>query len=148
MSYDSYLTIDNNVYREISCLETHLLVPFSNASSGALTTSRSRLELKGEESYSSNEFLEQNSELVDGRATLIFDHTPAVKPTHGEIKAARELLVEMCAVGFPNIKREFIDVFTNFLQTAKSLDYKTLSTLLQRSASTCTQGSLSRPSRR
>ncbi|XP_017105517.3 uncharacterized protein Apoltp [Drosophila bipectinata] len=134
------LTIDNNVYREISCLETHLLVPFSNASSGALTTSRSKLELKGEESYSSNEFLEQNPELVDRRATLIFDHTPAVKPTHGEIKAARDLLVEMCAVGFPNIKREFIDVFTNFLQTAKSLDYKTLSTLLQRSASTCPQG--------
>jgi len=54
------LTIDNNVYREISCLETHLLVPFSNASSGALTTSQSRLKLKGEEPYSAGEFLEQS----------------------------------------------------------------------------------------
>ncbi|XP_016937028.3 uncharacterized protein Apoltp [Drosophila suzukii] len=134
------LTIDNNVYREISCLETHLLVPFSNASSGALTTSQSRLKLKGEEPYSAGEFLEQNPEMVERRATLVFDHTPAVKPSHDQIKAARELLVQMCAVGFPNIKREFIDVFTNFLQTSKSLDYKTLSVLLQRSASTCEQG--------
>ncbi|XP_017025668.1 uncharacterized protein Apoltp [Drosophila kikkawai] len=134
------LTIDNNVYRDISCEETHLLVPFSNASSGALTTSRSRLVLRGEDPYSVGEFLEQNPELVDRRATLVFDHTPAVKPTHDEIKAARELLVQMCAVGFPNIQREFIDVFTSFLQTSKSLDYKTLSELLQRSASTCDQG--------
>ncbi|XP_032572582.1 uncharacterized protein LOC6611837 [Drosophila sechellia] len=134
------LTIDNNVYKEVKCLETHLLVPFSNASSGALTTSTSRLKLDGVESYSAGEFLEQNPELVDRRATLVFDHTPAVKPSHDEIKAARELLVEMCRVGFPNIQREFIDVFTNFLQTSKSLDYKTLSVLLQRSASTCEQG--------
>ncbi|XP_043065229.1 LOW QUALITY PROTEIN: uncharacterized protein LOC108101203 [Drosophila ficusphila] len=134
------LTVDNNVYREISCLETHLLVPFSNASSGALTTSRSLLKLRNEEPYSVGEFLEQISEFVDRRATLVFDHTPPVKPSHDEITAARELLVQMCAVGFPNIQREFIDVFTNFLQTAKSLNYKTLSVLLQRSASTCEQG--------
>lgn len=135
-------------------------MPFSNASSGALTTSRSRLLLKGEEPYSVGEFLEQSRlpssswllqinrvtlpptdpELVDRRATLVFDHTPPVKPTHDEIKAARELLVQMCAVGFPNIQREFIDVFTSFLQTSKSLNYKSLSVLLQRSASTCDQG--------
>ncbi|XP_039479409.1 uncharacterized protein LOC120443997 [Drosophila santomea] len=134
------LTVDNNVYKEIKCLETHLLVPFSNVSSGALTTSTSRLKLTGEESYSAGGFLEQHPEFVERRDTLVFDHTPAVKPSHDEIKAARELLVEMCKVGFPNIQREFIDVFTNFLQTSKSLSYKTLSVLLQRSASTCEQG--------
>lgn len=79
-------------------------------------------------------------EFVERRSSLIFDHSPAVKPTHDEIKAARELLVEMCKVGFPNIQREFIDVFTSFLETAKSLDYKTLTILLQRSASICSQG--------
>lgn len=87
-----------------------------------------------------NECWSTDPEVVERRATLVFDHTPAVKPSHDEIKAARELLVEMCRVGFPNIQREFIDVFTNFLQTSKSLDYKTLSVLLQRSASTCEQG--------
>ncbi|XP_034669576.1 uncharacterized protein LOC117902369 [Drosophila subobscura] len=134
------LTVDQRMYREISCLETHLLVPFSNASSGALTTSRSRLLLKEEDSYSAGEFLEQNTEFVERRATLVFDHTPAVKPSHDEIKAAREQLLEMCAVGFPNIQREFIDIFSSFLHTCKSLDYKTLSVLLQRSAGTCDQG--------
>lgn len=54
------LTIDNNVYREISCQESHLLVPFSNGSSGALTTSQSKLKLQGEESYSVSEFLESS----------------------------------------------------------------------------------------
>lgn len=79
-------------------------------------------------------------EFVERRSSLIFDHSPPVKPTHDKIKAARELLVQMCAWGFPNIQREFIDFFTNFLETTKSLDYKTLTILLQRSASICTQG--------
>jgi len=78
--------------------------------------------------------------MVERRSSLIFDHTPPVKPSHDEIKAARELLVEMCRVGFPNIQREFIDVFTSFLQSSKGLDYKTLTVLLQRSASICPQG--------
>ncbi|KAH8395625.1 hypothetical protein KR222_003717 [Zaprionus bogoriensis] len=134
------LTIDNNVYKEISCLESHLLVPFSNGSSGALTTSLSKLQMQGEEPYSVSQFLEENVEYVERRSSLIFDHSPPVKPTHDEIKAARALLVEMCAAGFPNIQREFIDVFTSFLETSKSLDYKTLTVLLQRSESICSQG--------
>ncbi|TDG46759.1 hypothetical protein AWZ03_006806 [Drosophila navojoa] len=134
------LTIDNNVYREISCMESHLLVPFSNGSSGALTTTRSTLRLDSEDAYGVSEFLDKNVEFVERRSALVFDHTPPVKPSHDEIKAARDHLVQMCVVGFPNIQREFIDVFTNFLQTSKSLDYKTLTVLLQRSASICDQG--------
>lgn len=79
-------------------------------------------------------------EFVERRSALVFDHTPPVKPSHDEIKAARDHLMQMCVVGFPNIQREFIDVFTNFLQTSKSLDYKTLTVLLERSASICDQG--------
>ncbi|XP_051858776.1 uncharacterized protein LOC117563530 [Drosophila albomicans] len=134
------LTIDKSVYHKISCLETHLLVPFSNGSSGALTTSKSTLLLTGSNDYSISEFLEQNVEMVERRSPLIFDHTPLVKPTHDQITAAHELLKNMCALGLPNIKREFIDAFTNFLQATKSLDYKTLTVLLQRSAGICTQG--------
>ena len=51
------MTIDNNIYSEIVCFERHQLIPFSNSSSGAVTTVLSRLQLKGEESYSSGEFL-------------------------------------------------------------------------------------------
>lgn len=61
------MTVDNSLYREISCLEVHQLIPFSNGTTGAITTSRSKLELKGEESYSSGEFLaESRSRLING----------------------------------------------------------------------------------
>lgn len=78
--------------------------------------------------------------LIEKRSLLLFDHTPAVKPTHGEIRASRELLKQMCNVGFPNIQREFIDVFTKFLQTTQHLDYKALTQLLARSAGICSNG--------
>lgn len=54
------LTIDNNVYREISCMESHLLVPFSNGSSGALTTTKSSLRLDSEAAYGVSEFLDKS----------------------------------------------------------------------------------------
>ncbi|XP_037927466.1 apolipophorins [Teleopsis dalmanni] len=142
LSSESYcnMTIDHNLYREISCYERHQLIPFSNSSTGAVTTTSSRLQLKGEESYSSGEFLADYDEIIEVRDTLLFDHTPSVKPTHGEIKAARDLLKEMCAVGFPNIRKEFSKYFTQFLQTAKNLDYKALSQLIARAASICENG--------
>ncbi|XP_046812149.1 apolipophorins [Lucilia cuprina] len=133
-------TIDNNIYRDISCYERHQLIPFSNASTGAVTTTTQTLEFKGEDTFSVGEFLAENNEFVEKRSTLLFDHTPAIKPTHGEIKASRDLLKEMCAVGYPKIQREFIEVFTNFLQTTKYLDYKALTQLLARSAGICENG--------
>lgn len=43
----------------------------------------------------------------------------------------------MCSTGFPNIQREFIDVFTQFLHTARQLSYGALDQLLARSGSMC-----------
>lgn len=63
-----------------------------------------------------------------------------IKPTHGEIKASRDLLKDMCAAGYPHIKREFIDVFSKFLETTRNLEYKALSQLLARAASICEHG--------
>ncbi|XP_005177435.1 apolipophorins [Musca domestica] len=134
------LTIDNHIYREISCFERHQLIPFSKKQSGAVTTVHYGLEFKGEQNYSPGEFLDQNAKDIKKRSPLTFDHTPSVKPTHGEIKASRELLKQMCAAGSPKIQREFIDVFTKFLQTTKHLDYKALNQLLQRSGSICENG--------
>ncbi|KAL9926249.1 apolipoprotein lipid transfer particle isoform 1-T7 [Glossina fuscipes fuscipes] len=134
------MTIDNNIYRNISCHERYQLMPFSNATSGAVTTSSHKLEFKGESSNNNQEFPYQDGELVEKRSTLLFDHTPVAKPTHGEIKASRELLKEMCTLGFPKIQREFIDAFIRFLQTTKHLDYKALTQLLARSASICDHG--------
>lgn len=50
-------------------------MPFSNASSGALTTSTSRLKLDGVESYSAGEFLEQSkSFLIDSIMKFINEY--------------------------------------------------------------------------
>nr|XP_013118557.1 unnamed protein product [Stomoxys calcitrans] len=129
------LTIDNHIYREVNCFERHQLIPFSKQSSGAVTSATYSLQFKGEQHYSPGEFLEQHGKDIKKRSPLTFDHTPLVKPTHGEIKASRELLKQMCAAGSPKIQREFIDIFTKFLQTTKNLDYKALSQLLQRADS-------------
>lgn len=71
------------------------------------------------------------------RTTLLFDHYPTPKHTHGEVRAARDLLIRMCSTGFPNIQREFIEVFTQFLHTARQLSYGALDQLLARSVSMC-----------
>ncbi|XP_055847743.1 uncharacterized protein LOC129913211 [Episyrphus balteatus] len=143
LSSHSYcnLTIDRNIYSEVSCFERHQLIPFSSNQSGAVTVAHAKLLLKTEEKYNSADFFTYEDEnLIEKRSPLLFDHTPATKPTHGEIRASRDLLKQMCEVGFPNIQREFIDVFTNFLQTTKHLDYKALTQLLARSAGICSNG--------
>lgn len=81
-----------------------------------------------------------DNNIVERRSTLLFDHTPSTKPTHTEIKLARDLLKEMCILGFPYIKRDFLNVFTNFLHTVKQLDYEALTQLLGRSTSICENG--------
>lgn len=74
------------------------------------------------------------------RSTLLFDHTPSTRQPHAEIKTSRDLLKQMCTYGFPDIQREFPDVFTSFLANAKLLSYTALHQLLTRASSICTNG--------
>ncbi|XP_054743946.1 uncharacterized protein LOC129248428 [Anastrepha obliqua] len=134
------MTINNNLYQEVTCYEQHQLIPFSNSNSGAVTKVISRLVFQDEENYSIGDFLAEHIEIIEKRSTLIFDHTPSIKPTHSEIKLARDLLKDICYLGFPNIQREFVNVFTDFLRTIKQLDYDALTQLLTRSASICEKG--------
>lgn len=82
-------------------------------------------------------FDDNDIKLVDKRETLLFNHVPTPKPTSGEIRAARLLLQKMCKFGFPDIKRQFIDSFTKFLQVAKHLKSSALHELLARASSIC-----------
>lgn len=50
---------------------------------------------------------------------------------------SRDLLIQMCTAGFPNIKPEFNEVFTKFLHTARHLSHSALYQLLTRSVSMC-----------
>lgn len=74
---------------------------------------------------------------VKKREKLLFNHYPTPKPSTGEIKNARNLLQRMCKLGFPDIKRHFIDVYTKFLQNARLLSSKALHQLFSRASSIC-----------
>lgn len=116
-------------------------MPFSNNLTGALTETISKLILTKEETYKTEDFLAyENENLIQRRSTLLFDHTPSKKPTHTEIEHSKTLLKQMCLYGFPNIQREFIDIFTTFLKSVRFLEYKTLTELLVSADSICDHG--------
>ncbi|XP_067622386.1 uncharacterized protein Apoltp [Eurosta solidaginis] len=133
------MIVNNNIYQEITCYEYHTLTALSNNNSGAMTKVTSRLVMQ-DESHSSAKQRDNYYDLVSKRVSLIFDHTPYHKRTNSEIKLARDLLKDICSLGFPSIQREFIGVFTNFISTIRQLDYKALTQLLTRSISICERG--------
>lgn len=111
------------------------MVPFSNNNAGAVTESIVHLNLRREET---NSVEYQDEAEITTRLSLLYNHYPTPKPTHNEIRTSRELLKEMCRIGFPDIQRDFIDIFTKFLQTSRHLSYSALNQLLARAASICT----------
>ncbi|XP_062707026.1 vitellogenin-like [Aedes albopictus] len=134
------ISVDNFVYKEAICYERHQLVPFSNGQAGAVTESFSKLTLADEESYTPEEQNVDDEYEIQKRSSLIYDHTPSARDSHDEIKASRELLKELCRQGFPDIQRNFPDVFLNFLSTTRVLSLTALSQLLYRSKSICDNG--------
>ncbi|XP_053697453.1 uncharacterized protein LOC128744450 [Sabethes cyaneus] len=134
------ISVDNYIYKEAICYERHQLVPFSNDRAGAVTESYSKLVLADEESYTPEEHNIDDDYEIQKRSTLIYDHTPSVRDSNDEIKASRELLKDLCRLGFPDIKRSFPDVFLHFLSTARMLSFTALSQLLYRSKSICENG--------
>lgn len=133
------VSIDHHIYNNIVCFERHLVVPFSNGPSGAVTTSRLSLVLADEEEFQlPPEGIQMAA--VSKRTSLLFDHTPSRKPTHDEIKASREYLIQMCKLGFPDIQRDYPDKFSKFLSTSRLLTHTALSQLLARAGSICDNG--------
>lgn len=133
------MSIDHHIYNNILCFERHLVVPFSNNQSGAVTTSRLSLILSDEETFDPPPEPEPLPEITK-RTTLLFDHTPTRKPTHDEIKASRDYLIQMCNLGFPDIQRDYPDKFSKFLSTTRLLTHSALTQLLARAGSICDNG--------
>lgn len=133
------VSIDHHIYNGVVCFERHLVVPFSNGESGAVTTSRLSLTLSDEESFELPPEGEQMPEITK-RKSLLFDHSPSRKPTHDEIKASREYLIQMCKLGFPDIQRDYPDKFSKFLSTTRLLTHSALTQLLARAGSICDNG--------
>lgn len=136
------MSIDHHIYNGVVCYERHQVVPFSNGPNGAVTTSTMSLTLSDEEEF---ELAEgggggEERQPITKRTTLLFDHAPSKKPSHGEIRASRDYLKEMCRLGYPDIQRNFPDVFSKFLSTSRLLNHFALSQLLNRANSMCPHG--------
>lgn len=133
------MSIDHYIFNGIVCYERHLVVPFSNNQSGAVTTSHLSLTLADEEKF---ELTPEGIEMpaISKRTALLFDHTPSRKPTHDEIKASLEYLIQMCKLGFPDIQRDYPDKFSKFLSTTRLLTHSALTQLLARAGSICDNG--------
>lgn len=132
------ITLDHNIYQGVSCYERHQFVPFSNNGTGAVTSSTISLSLLDEIHFEIEEHTAYETEdVIKKREKLLFNHYPTPKHTTGEIKTARKLLVQMCKFGFPDIKRQFIDVYSKFLQNARLLSTTALHQLFSRASSIC-----------
>uniref|UniRef100_A0A182J4N7 Vitellogenin domain-containing protein n=1 Tax=Anopheles atroparvus TaxID=41427 RepID=A0A182J4N7_ANOAO len=133
------ISVDNSIYKQVACYERHQLVPFSNGLAGAVTETYTKLELIDEESYTVEDQHKDDND-IQRRSSLLYDHTPSSRDSHDNIISSRNLLLELCALGFPNIKRDFPDKFLSFLTTARSLSTNALYQLLTRSDSICENG--------
>lgn len=132
------ITLDHNVYQAVKCYENHQFVPFSNNGAGAVTSSSISLKLLEEETFEIDEATAYDTEkVIKKREKLLFNHYPTPKHTTDEIKTARKMLQEMCKHGFPDIKRQFIDDYSKFLQNARLLSTEALHQLFSRAASIC-----------
>lgn len=129
------LSIDHNIYNEITCEESHVFQPFSNQDAGAATIVTQRLILLTENSKTVEEQLE-----ISRRTGLLFDHVPSSKPTYDEIKTARDLIKKMCSQSTDDVQIEFSDLFTKFIQTLRLLSYPSLAALYGHAAMTCPTG--------
>lgn len=136
------MSVDRNIYDDITCNERHQLVPFSNNQSGAVTQSIARLKFIDETDSTPSILLSHSASGEDNpsiniRSTLLFNHYPTPKLTHDENKKSKALLNQMCKLGYPDIQRDFIDVFTKFLQSSRHLSLNALQQMLNRAASIC-----------
>lgn len=154
---DCEITIDHNIYERVVCDEVHLLQPLSNGEAGAKTESRTVLQLVQETTDSIHEFEEDEDNNDDEgrnednnfvqrtprikRTTLLYDHAKTLKTMHGELRTSRDLLKNMCRLGNTDeLQQRFSEVFTNFVHSARFLDYPSLSQLFSRANSICKNG--------
>jgi len=151
------ITIDHNVYEKVVCEETRLLQPLSNGNkSGARTKSRMILQLVQESAEASFfQDFEENEDNKDEdednfigsapytkRTTLLYDHAKTLKTMHGELRTSRDLLKSVCrlAANTNELQQRFSEMFTNFVHSARFLDYPSLSQLFVRANSICRNG--------
>ncbi|XP_032670099.1 uncharacterized protein LOC116843644 isoform X1 [Odontomachus brunneus] len=153
------ITIDHNVYARVVCEEVRQMQPLSNGhKAGAKTETKMTLQLIQETTDTSflHEFDEYENRddddkdednLIGGtphikRTTLLYDHTKTLKTMHGELRTSRDLLKTMCrlATNTDELQQRFSETFTNFVHSARFLNYPSLLQLFTRANSICRGG--------
>ena len=155
---DCEITVDHNVYERVVCNEVRILQPLSNGDkAGAKTESRMVLQLVQETTEMSSIYrFEENEDNDDEerdednfvqdisrvkRTTLLYDHAKTLKTMHGELRTSRDLLKNMCRLGgIDELQQRFSEIFTNFIHSARFLDYPSLSQLFSRADNICKNG--------
>lgn len=163
------LTIDRKIYEKIACKELHRLLPLSSGDTGARTESAATLRLvkesrddygfddgyeasdeygtEREEDEEVEEREEINSKYARGsnrgrRSSLLYDYSKTPRTMHGELRSSRDLLKAMCRLGISmdELEQRFSEMFTAFIQSARFLDYPSLSQLFVRADGICKTG--------
>ncbi|XP_018566495.1 uncharacterized protein LOC108907336 [Anoplophora glabripennis] len=130
------VSIDHNVYNDITCKETYVLQPFSNQGAGVSTTMVQKLSLLNE--VTTNAY---NSETeISLREALRFDHTVQPKITHAELKISRDLIKKLCKRSKNDDHTDLSDIFGKFIKSLRLLSYPALSALYGHSKATCPTG--------
>uniref|UniRef100_A0A1Y1LL77 Vitellogenin domain-containing protein n=1 Tax=Photinus pyralis TaxID=7054 RepID=A0A1Y1LL77_PHOPY len=129
------MSIDHNIYNQITCEETHAFQPFSHNVAGAVTVLKQTLTLQSDISG-----VVEDLPTITKRTTLLYDQVPTPKPTSGELKASRDLIKQLCKLNANNFQAEFSDLFTRFIHTARHLSYTALSSLFGHADTICISG--------
>lgn len=130
------MSIDHNIYNEITCEETHILQPFSNQESGATTFVRQNLILT-EETQGPTTDEEQDINL---RVPLYFDHTIPLKPTSNDNVLVKNLVKKLCSYNYMQDVMEVSDIFSKFIYNLKIISSDALNDLYKHIGAVCPTG--------
>ena len=129
------ISIDHNIYNNISCVESHLFQPFSNQDAGATTIVEQNLNLISENSVGLEEQLP-----IERRSSLSYDSRPTLKPLSNELRTSRDSIKTLCRLSEDEFQMEFSVLFTKFIQSSRLLSYSALSVLYERVGTICPTG--------
>ncbi|KAG5866821.1 hypothetical protein JTB14_009006, partial [Gonioctena quinquepunctata] len=129
------LSVDHNIYNEITCEEKYLLQPFSNNEEGATTTVMQQLILLSETSATTTDDNE-----ITKRVPLTFNHAISSKPTHDELNASKDLIKQLCKQNKMPDRMDTSDLFHKFIHNLRLLSYPALTALHGQAGAICPKG--------
>uniref|UniRef100_A0A6P7GJY7 Uncharacterized protein LOC114337760 n=1 Tax=Diabrotica virgifera virgifera TaxID=50390 RepID=A0A6P7GJY7_DIAVI len=129
------MSIDHNIYKEISCQESYLLQPFSNHDQGAVTTVSQKLVLINENSVPA---VDENE--ITRRVPLTFDNVISTKPTTNDVEQATQALKSLCQLDALADRKELANLFSKFIYSLRLLSHDGLEELQNEAGNICSTG--------